>query len=144
MSRAHELAWCAGFFDGEGFITIQERNSKTNGKRYKGYYLRIGINHVNPTPLYEIQRVLGGTIGKQNQDTVVGKRHVRHSWQMGTSAAANALIQMMPYFKNKNNVAELALSFQETIGNHGQRVSNDVIQQRKLLKEQITLLNAKD
>lgn len=144
MSRAHDLAWCAGFFDGEGFITIQERNSKVNGKQYKGHYLRIGINHVNPTPLIEIQRILGGTIRKQNPEKVIGNRHQRHSWQMGTSAAAEALIQMMPYFRNKNAVAELALEFQKTMGNHGQKVSNEVFLNRVKLKAQISKLNAKD
>ena len=65
MSRTHDLAWCAGFFDGEGYVTIQKRNSLVNGKRYEGYYLRIGINHVAVEPLLEMQRVLGGTIRKQ-------------------------------------------------------------------------------
>ena len=102
MSRTHNLAWCAGFFDGEGYITIQSRNSKVNGKRYTGYYLRIGINHVAIEPLQEMQRVLGGTIRQQTAHTVVGNRKQRHSWQMSCQAAKEALVQMMPYFKNKN------------------------------------------
>ena len=28
MSRSHELAWAAGFIDGEGFVTIGKRNMK--------------------------------------------------------------------------------------------------------------------
>ena len=82
MSRAHELVWCAGFFDGEGYVTIQKRNSKVNGKCYEGFYLRIGINHVNPEPLYEIKKILGGTLRKQNPAKVIGNRHKRLSWQM--------------------------------------------------------------
>ena len=34
MSKAHRLAWAAGFIDGDGFITIQNRTSKVNGKTY--------------------------------------------------------------------------------------------------------------
>lgn len=144
MSRTHDLAWCAGFFDGEGFITIQSRNSKVNGKRYTGYYLRIGINHVAIEPLQEIQRVLGGTIRQQTAHTVVGNRKQRHSWQMGCQAAKEALIQMMPYFKNKNKVAELGIELQNTMGNHGQRVTEELQIYRGMLKEQISNLNAKD
>ena len=72
MSRTHMLAWAAGFFDGEGYVTIQERNSKVNGKYYKSYYLRVGLKHVAPTPIYELQKLFGGTIRiesrKNNKD----------------------------------------------------------------------------
>ena len=144
MSRTHNLAWCAGFFDGEGYITIQSRNSKVNGKRYTGYYLRIGINHVAIEPLQEMQRVLGGTIRQQTAHTVVGNRKQRHSWQMSCQAAKEALVQMMPYFKNKNKVAELGIELQNTMGNHGQRVTEELQIYRGMLKEQISNLNDKD
>lgn len=144
MSRTHDLAWCAGFFDGEGFVTIQLRNSKVNGKRYSGYYLRIGINHVAIEPLKEIQRVLGGTIRQQTAHTVVGNRKQRHSWQMGCQAAKSALIQMMPYFKNKQKVAELGIELQNTMGKHGQRTTPELQLYRGMLKDKISILNAKD
>lgn len=144
MSRAHELAWCAGFFDGEGYVTIQKRNSKVNGKCYEGFYLRIGINHVNPEPLYEIQKILGGTLRKQNPAKVIGNRHQRHSWQMSCQQAADALIQMMPYFRNKSQVAELGIELQSTMGNHGQRTSQELQLYRAMLKDKISTLNAKD
>ncbi len=144
MSRAHDLAWCAGFFDGEGFVTIQERKSTVNGKVYRGYYLRIGVNHVAPEPLLELKRVFGGTIRQQSNHTVVGNRKQRHSWQMSCSQAKEALIQMMPYFKNKNKVAELGIALQNTMGNHGQRTTPEQQLERLKIKEEISILNAKD
>ena len=144
MSNAHDLAWCAGFFDGEGFVTIQNRNSLVNGKRYTGHYLRIGINHVAIEPLQEMQRILGGTIRKQSDHTVVGNRKQRHSWQMGCQAAKDALIKMMPYFRNKQNVAELGIELQNTMGNHGHRTTPEVLLLRAMLKQKISELNAKD
>jgi len=144
MSRTHDLAWCAGFFDGEGYVTIQKRNSLVNGKRYEGYYLRIGINHVAVEPLLEMQRVLGGTIRKQSEHTVTGNRKQRHTWHMGCQQAREALIQLMPYFKNKQNVAELGIELQNTMGNHGQRTTPELQMYRAMLKEQISTLNAKD
>ena len=142
MSYTHELSWAAGFFDGEGFITIQERNHPN----YIGYYLRIGINHVAPEPIMEMHRIFGGTITKQNPEKVVGNRKVRYRWQMGTSAAALALKKMMPYFKNKNKVAALALDFQETIKNEYKRVGvpSNIQEKRQWFKAEITKLNSLD
>lgn len=144
MSNAHKLAWCAGFFDGEGFVTIQKRNSKVNGKYYESFYLRIGINHVKIDPLLEMQRILGGTIRKQNPNKVIGNRKQRHSWQLSCSQAKEALIQMMPYFKNKQEVAELGIELQNTMGNMGQRTTEDIQLYRSMLKDLISTLNAKD
>ncbi len=144
MSRAHELAWCAGFFDGEGFITIQRRNSKVGSKTYESYYLRIGINHVNPAPLYEIQKILGGNIRVQNPDKIIGNRKQRHSWSLSCNAAKEALVQMMPYFRNKNEVAQLGLEFQSTMAKDKRQTLETTNMYRAMLKYSISTLNAKD
>jgi len=141
MSRTHELSWAAGFFDGEGYVTIQRR---IHPKGYIGHYLRVGINHVAPEPLIEMQRIFGGRIEKQNPESVSGNRHPRHRWTLSTSQAAEALKQMMPYFRNKQNVASLALDFQQTIQSNKQKLSEEVYAKRELLKDQITKLNSLD
>ena len=140
MSYTHEVSWAAGFFDGEGYVTIRERSHP----KYTGYYLRIGINHVAIEPLLEMQRLFGGTIEKQNPDKVVGNRKPRHRWTTGTSNAAETLKKMLPYMKNKNKVAALALDFQTTIGAHGQKVSDEMQEKRKFFKQEITRLNSLD
>src|SRR5260370_31648183 len=131
MSRSHELAWAAGFFDGEGWIKIQSRGNKL----YQGYYLRIGINHVKRDPLDKIQKLFGGNI--RLDVNVQGNRKPRHVWTLSTASAQRALIEMMPYFANKNTVAELGLDFQQTVGKTGQRVSEEVQQQRSLIADKI-------
>ncbi len=143
MSNAHDLAWCAGFFDGEGFVTIQERKSIVKDKIYRGYYLRIGVNHVAVEPLEELQRLLGGTIRKQ-LGIPVGNRHLRHSWQMSCQQAREALIKMMPYFRNKQEVATLGIELQNTMGNRGERTTEALQLLRAMLKQKISTLNAKD
>lgn len=144
MSHTHKLAWCAGFFDGEGFVTIQERKQKIKDKVYRGYYLRIGINHVAPEPLQEIQKILGGTLRKQSEHSIVGNRKQRFSWQMSCQAASEALIKMMPYFRNKMKVAELGIELQNTMGEKGERTTESLQLYRALLKKEISDLNAKD
>ncbi len=140
MSRTHEICWAAGFFDGEGYITIQKRVSP----RYTGHYLRIGINHVAIEPLLEVQRLFGGDIRKQDPDKVFGNRKPRHSWTLSTSAAAETLKQLLPYMKNKNTVAALALDFQNTIQADKKKIPDSVYNTREDLKNKITALNSLD
>lgn len=142
MSRAHEISWAAGFFDGEGYVSIVERETKWKDKIYKGHYLRIGINHVNPKPLQEMQRLFGGKLRFQNPEKVSGNRKPRCSWVVTTQAAANVLVQLMPYFQNKNNVAELGLELQKTMTTG--RVSDETFSYRAMLKQEIQKLNSLD
>lgn len=148
MSRAHELNWCAGFFDGEGFITIQRRQVRHKDKIYVGHYLRIGINHVAPKPLQEFQRILGGTFVYDKSSERLGKdgfkRTPRYKWHSSCEDAAKILKQMLPYFRNKDKVAALALDFQQTMQENKKKVSEEVYALREKYKQEITLLNAKD
>lgn len=140
MSHTHEISWAAGFFDGEGYINIQKRSHPF----YIGYYLRIGINHVAPEPVMEMQRLFGGTLVKQKKESVTGNRKPRYKWVTGTANAANALKQMLPYMKNKNRVAALALDFQHTIGPRGKLTSNEIQLFREKTKDEIQRLNSLD
>lgn len=144
MSVAHEVAWAAGFFDGEGYVTIQHGYSiGPNGKKYYRHSLRIGINHVAIEPLLEMQRLFGGRINKQNLKAIRGNRKPRHQWLLNCSNASEALKRMMPYFHNKQSVAELGLELQSTMGTT-KEVSEDLYLYRSLLKEKIKHLNSLD
>lgn len=138
MSKTHRLAWAAGFFDGEGYVTIQVR-----GGKYKGHYLRIGVNHVNESPLLELQRLFGGSIRKQNIDKVKGNRKQRHEWGISCKKAESALIQMLPFILNKHEVILLALDLQKTM-DKTTKVTEEVYQYRQDIKEKIQQLNALD
>lgn len=142
MSHTHEVAWAAGFFDGEGFINIQKRSHP----KYTGYYLRIGINHVAPEPVTEMQRLFGGSLVKEEEHKVIGNRKPRHRWITSTSNAAEALKQMLPYMNNKNKVSALALDFQTTMLMEYKRkgVPEEVQQKRKDIKTEIMRLNSLD
>lgn len=147
MSVAHELAWCAGFFDGEGYVNIQRRHQKYNGKSYRGHYLRIGINHVAPEPLYEMQRLFGGSVEKQKQETVIGNRKARHRWVTSSQNAKEALHRMLPYMKNKQKVAALGIDFQnKCLGNIDKRprITEENLEQREWYKAEVTRLNQLD
>ena len=147
MSIAHELAWAAGFFDGEGYVNIQRRHQKYKDKSYRGHYLRVGINHVAPEPLYEMQRLFGGSLEKQDTKTVIGNRKPRHRWVTSSNSAKEALIKMLPYMKNKNKVAVLGIDFQnKVIGDLTKRprITEENLELREWYKSEISRLNKLD
>lgn len=148
MSRAHELNWCAGFFDGEGYISIVERTTPYKDKVYQGHYLRIGINHVAPRPLQEMQRILGGNFVYDKSSEKLSKdgckRKPRYKWLATTSEAGEILQQLLPYLKNKNKAAEIGLELQGTMGDRGKKTLDSVFCYRALLKQQLMQVNSLD
>ena len=135
MSKSHEFAWAAGFFDGEGWIKIQSR-----GGNYIGYYLRIGVCQVKKEPLLKMQKIFGGNVRVKQQ--AIGNRKLQYIWTLSTKQAAEALVSMLPYMVHKNDVAEVALEFEKTIGLTGQRVSQETQLYRTLLADKIMALNS--
>lgn len=146
MSRAHDLAWCAGFFDGEGYITISRRKIKRGEQVYTGHYLRIGINHVRIEPLLEMKRILGGSIRfDKNSDKHCKDGYTRiprHIWLLSTQSAGDALRCMLPYFRNKQQEAEIAFNFLSTIQKTKQSIPDDITKLRESYKQALQSLNA--
>ena len=146
MSRSHELAWCAGFFDGEGYINISKRKQKSNGRIYTGHYLRIGINHVRPEPLIKFQKILGGSLRfDKNSDLHCKdgyKRKKRYCWLASTQEAGSILRELMPFFGNKNREAALALDFLKTMQTSKQAVPQEITDLREQFFLDLKSLNA--
>lgn len=134
MSKSHDLAWAAGFFDGEGYITIGRRKSTISGKFYNHHYLRIGINHVAKEPIHEMIRIFGGNLQHQKLNKVVGNRIPRLQWVCNTKKAEEVLRSMMPYLRNKNRSAEIAFEYLKTIGRVGLRLLDGVDEERERLR----------
>ncbi len=132
-----DLAWAAGFFDGEGYITISRRNHRG----YTGHYLRVGINHVAREPLDKFVELFGGKL--EYTDKVVGNRKPRYRWIASTSRAAEVLVLLQPYIINKGREISLALQFQNSINpGNNQRLSEDVVLFRETIKQELMAQNA--
>ena len=138
MSKAHKLAWAAGFFDGDGYITVQVR-----GGKYRGHYIVAGVNHVAEAPIREMIKLFGGKFRNQLPEKVVGNRKQRIEWKLTCSSAASFLEQIRPYLVNKVEVVNKALELQSTMGTTN-KVPDEVVALRDALKEDIRVLNAKD
>ena len=143
MSRSHKLAWVAGFFDGEGYITIEKRITKDkDGENRVPYHsFKIGINHVAPEPIDEVVSILGGNV--RYDAKVKGNRKPRYSWTMPPQKSKEALIKMLPYLVNKKRAAILGLEFQDLMERgHKKTLTVEEVAERDVYRSTLQLLNS--
>ena len=144
MSRSHQLAWAAGFIDGDGFITIQNRNTKYKDKIYSGQYLRVGACQASILPLEKLQSLFGGSIRPKNSGPNPNgyKRKPQWIWTLSTNTAKEALEQMLPYLVHKQEVAQLALVFQASMSETKKELSEELKEARLKIQADIAYLNS--
>jgi hypothetical protein len=114
-----DVAYAAGFFDGEGHITIakMEHKAGTNGTTFT---MRVGASQNNPVPLLWLRERWGGSVRMLKRKT--GRDHSTHKWELCSKMAAGFLREVLPYLLVKWPRAELAVRFQESLfvpGKHG-------------------------
>jgi hypothetical protein len=144
MSRSHQLAWAAGFIDGDGFITIQNRKTKYKDKIYTGTYLRVGACQAHLTPLEKLQDIFGGSIRPKNcgPNPHGYNRKQQWVWTLSTDQAKEALEQLLPYLVHKKEVALLGIAFQNTMTKDKQGVPPEVVTLRLDFQNEIAHLNS--
>lgn len=100
-----DLAWLAGFFDGEGCIYLHHP-TKVN------YSLVIQVASTDKWILGWFSLAFGGSIRVSN----FNKKSWKQQWQWSTSCqkAEATLKVLLPYLKLKKAQAELALEFQKS------------------------------
>src|SRR5260221_12085681 len=97
-----DLAYMAGFLDGEGCIYI----TKTNWHDRIQYQLRIMCSQVNPAPLYFFQSFFGGSV---HAEPLRINRKKIYTWEVRSSTAFEVLSLLTPYLKVKKEESQVAL-----------------------------------
>jgi hypothetical protein len=105
--KGWEIAYLAGFFDGEGFIIICKDKSRVGNVNYR---VRIGVSQVVVTPILLFKEYFGGLIQYQKRPESTKHRDI-FTWQQHSQKAAYALTTMLPYLTVKREQAEFALNF---------------------------------
>lgn len=144
MSKSHRLAWAAGFLDGDGFITIQNRTSKHKDKVYTSTYLRVGACQAIESPLKELQTLFGGSIKLKNSGPNPHgyNRKPQWIWTLSTKEAAECLKQLLPFLINKREVALLGLEFQSTMQSDKGTIPEDIVLKRLSYQSRIAEINS--
>lgn len=118
MSWHYTDQWAAGFFDGEGSISITKRK-RTEG--FVEHHLSVQIVQKDKRPLLEIQKYYGGSLTSTN-----GNKGRTSVWRLrfhGTKAGA-FLEAIFPYSLVKKEEIAIGLKLRSAIGRPGCR-SND-------------------
>lgn len=106
------LGYMAGFFDGEGSISIACHRQRRKGAEYNYYLVSIscGNNHKGPLELF--QRVFGGTI--LSRVPKYGRCRF-YTWDAQAVLAVRALESLLPFLRVKEDQATAAIEFQRQV-----------------------------
>lgn len=135
MNELSEItkAYIAGFFDGEGCISILK--TKANGRNRSPRYTLVAVMvQKSDIPMGELYEEIGlGSIHMQRSNRT-DNSYLYH-WQISSQGAATFLKCILPYLRSKKREAEIAIEFQATQkqgGNNGRhRLPPEVLEQRE-------------
>lgn len=124
-----DIAYLAGFFDGEGHIRITKHSTRGS------YMLQVSCVQATRYPLDLFLTMYGGTLAKRFAN-YKGMKKALYTWQASSAKAEKFLKDVRPYLRCKGDEADLALSFRETFGpmhvKGGQKkLSLEVLEKRK-------------
>lgn len=129
LTREQWLIWAAGFFDGEGCISIIH-----TGKGLR-HYLQIAAAQADLRPLYILQSLFGGTLKPHSQST---NRPVFY-WTTTCKQATQVIAELQPYLVVKREQADCALEFSKTVG-FGRKATDELRQQREEFRKRLAAL----
>ena|ERR1039458_7190436 len=111
-----DLAWAAGFLDGEGGFFIYKIRKRDKYDCVRGH---LKVNQaVHRDPIDRLHDLFGGSVTERRTRTVTGKRV--YEWQMSRSADLQASLPLvLPYMIVKRDQAELLLKLSTYYKNGG-------------------------
>jgi hypothetical protein len=107
-----EVAWAAGFFDGEGSVGIY----LYTGKNRHAFNLQMTAGQVDIRPLLLLREIFGGRIETQYAGKA-GRGRTLWRWSAGgREAIGEALRAMIPYLVVKREQAQVVLDYLDSSG----------------------------
>ena len=110
-----DLAWAAGFVDGEGCISTPVRRRDRNRRDYS---LSLYVGQVDPRPLQRLQGYFGGTVVSRAS---WGRGRPIFMWRVSGTTAEAALRTLLPHLMVKAEQARLALELRDLISSYPQK-----------------------
>ena len=138
MTNSEELAYLAGFFDGEGSIGVYEsmvKNRPSATTRSLVQALRIGVAGTHRESIARLQRRWGGTMVPENRRTLLPNHKLTWYWTVTGSRAKTVLEQLLPYLSVKREQAALALM--TPISRTGYHSTDDERETRHRISQQL-------
>ena len=110
-----DLAWAAGFIDGEGSIGLYRGKHPTS----EFYVLRLSVTNTDIRALERLKKMFGGSINKSNHKSRPTRRPC-WAWYCQCAKGAAALEMLLPYLLVKKERAEIALLSRRYLRRKGQ------------------------
>ena len=105
-----DLSYLAGFFDGEGSITICPSSTAPRSKN-PNHILRVSVGNTNPTIPKLLQSVFGGSLTIR---PAVGNCREVFQWMISAVKAITFLNAISPYLRMKTPQYTVAKEFQDS------------------------------
>lgn len=109
-----DIAWMAGFFDGDGSVGAYRYNS--NGYiRKKNVELRVAVVSIYKPIIEHIQSMFGGTTYEDKSSAHDSRYYRVWRWYMHSNKASRFLKTILPYLVVKREQAELSIQLQRHV-----------------------------
>jgi len=133
-----ELAWLAGFIDGEGCISIHRRFLKRRAT--PEYTIVLEVSNTKRNAILFLKDLCGGCVKSYKPE---GKTKVAYKWQAKAKVAKDILEPLFPYLRLKQEQAQLALELTWRLKPHGynQELPEHEIEERETLYQKMKVLN---
>lgn len=113
-----DLAWAAGFIDGEGCIALVKRTQILKGKPYQCFVLSLHVANTDLRTLERLKAMFCGTLYPTNHKNRPNNKPC-WTWYVRSALAAAALEKLMPYLFSKREQAELGIASRRYIQGNG-------------------------
>jgi hypothetical protein len=138
-----ELAYIAGFFDGEGSITIHENFRPSPRGKSPNHTLQVSIGNTNSCVLEWVHSVFGGSL--QFRPATKPNHRDMTMWIIRSNGAARFLASVRPFLRMKGDQADVGLSFQAEKGHYRRnQLTAEEIEFRESKRRAIRLLNGRN
>ena len=134
MLTQTDIAWAAGFIDGEGCVSTPVRMRSRNRRDYS---LALYVGQVDPRPLLRLRAYFGGEVVPRTSRN--GGRPI-FMWRVTGNTAEVALRVLLPFLMVKEEQARLAIALRDRIKSYvvvGRKVDDLETAERMALVEAI-------
>ena len=139
-----DLAYIAGFFDGEGSITIHENWRPSPRGKSPNHTLQVAIGNTDDRVLIWLHSVFGGSLIIRKPNLNPNHRRVTQ-WIIRSGGASDFLRSILPFLRMKEKQAKIGISFQsEKIRCRKSRLTKEEIDERERKRIEIRVLNGRN
>lgn len=135
-----DCAWAAGFFEGEGHITISKGIQKR--RRSPEYATQIVVTNTDPRPLTKLQYLFGGHIYERKEK---GRRIPCFHWQpLKVNDQVKFLEAILPFLTFKHEEVRIGIAMRKSLGERQHKTTSpeaEIIIHREELRHRLMELN---